>query len=80
MATLMRLDSWRQANHRIYPGTAKGTLHYKYYFRMREVEEYTGGPAPVGARRARRRGRVSWPAPALQRGAEGAKALGGLNF
>jgi hypothetical protein len=60
--------------------TAKGTLHYKYYIRMGGVEEYTRSPAPMGARRSQKRGRVSWPAPALQRGAEGAKALGGLNF
>jgi len=36
-----------------------GTLHYKYYFRMREVEDYTRGAALMGARRSRGRGRVA---------------------
>jgi len=39
-------------------------LHYKYYFRMREVEDYTRGAALMGARRSQRSGRVSRRRPA----------------
>ena len=41
-------------------------MHYKYYFRMREVREYRAGPALMGARRSRRCGRVYRPRLALQ--------------
>jgi len=34
-------------------GGTLGTLHYKYYFRMGEVREYNGSPAPMGAWRSR---------------------------